>query len=213
MVALFGAVLGALVMVGWAVAANAREHPTKQVATLANGVGSQRGLPSANHLPAAKQSIVDSQESERAAAPRAPKPADISAAANLPPGDLDQTFPPRVGGIFDLQQSPSPEIDYQVNNSWSGQVSGVWVVVYAGGPRPDPSSAMDYPAIRGGVNLISIPLDPNAPDQTMTFLGEFAAPPWVGPLTVTSVTGTTMTLSDPAGGAVQFDLASHTFSR
>jgi len=112
-----------------------------------------------------------------------------------------------------MQQAPFPNMIYQVNNAWSGQVSGVWVVVYAGGPRPDPASAMVYPAIHGAVDLISLPLDPKAPEQSMTFLGEFPAPPGVGPLTVTSVTGTTLTLSDPSGASVHFDLVSHTFFR
>jgi hypothetical protein len=212
-VAVFVAVFGALVMVGWAVAASARQHPTNQLAAMADGVESPQSSASGNHLPAAKQSILDAAASARAAATPSPKGTDTAAADNVPPSDLDQTFPPRVGGIFDQQQSPFPDMIYQVNNAWSGQVSGVWVVVYAGGPRPDPVSAMAYPAVHGAVNLVSEPLDPNAPEQQMTFLGEFPAPPGVGPLSATSVTGTTMTLTDPSGVSVHFDLVTHMFLR
>jgi hypothetical protein len=90
-------------------------------------------------------------------------------------------------------------------------VSGKWLMVYAGGPRPDPASGAFLPPVRGGVTLITIPLDPNPPNQNMSFHGDVLAPPGIGDLTVTAFSGTTLTLVDAAGHQVHFNVVTRRF--
>jgi hypothetical protein len=163
--------------------------------------------PAAPSLPAAKQSVLDAQASARAAAPVLAKPTNTAASANLPPDQLAQAQPPRVGGIFDVHQGPFATSLFQIKNMWSGPVSGVWLVVYAGGPTPPDGSN----ATQGGVHIITLPLDPNASVQTSTDVGQVTAP-GVGPLTVVSVSGTTLSLTDTAGHTVNFDLVARAFT-
>ena len=95
----------------------------------------------------------------------------------------------------------------RVNNQWYGPVAGVWLGVYAGGPTTPNEGTVAY----GAVRLLSVPIDPNAPDPTMTEIGDFAPSPRTGWLTIRSVSGTTMTLTDPTGNVMHFDLVTHSF--
>ena len=134
-----------------------------------------------------------------------PKPTDTSAIAN---GITPSPQPPRTGGLFQVRQAPFGTSVWWVNNQWYGPVAGRWLGVYAGGPRTPGGGSVVY----GAVRLISWPIDPNAPDQTQAEVGEFAPSPRVGALTIKAVSSTTVTLTDPTGRTVSFDLVTHRFS-
>ena len=70
------------------------------------------------------------------------------------------------------------------------RVGDVWLQVYAGGPTDAAGAAVAH----GAVRILSLPLDPNAADQTFTNVGDFAPSPQMGSLTIYSSfprTGTT----------------------
>ena len=133
------------------------------------------------------------------------KPTDTSAIAN---GLTPSPQPPRIGGLFQVREAPFGTSIWRVNNQWYGPVAQVWLQVYAGGPTTPDGGRVAY----GAVRLLSLPIDPNAPNQNVTDVGDFAPSPRVGSLTIKSVSGDTMTLTDPTGKVIKFNLITHRFS-
>jgi hypothetical protein len=151
-------------------------------------------------FPAAKAAILQAQADRETAAPRVDK-------ATLTPPD-DQPGSPPTGGIIDAQIGPFPEAAFAVQNAWGGEVGGTWLWVYAGQGGDENPSVGPY----GGVALMSQSMAGLVPGTGFTWLGYVVVPGLDAPLTIVSVDGTSMTLSDPEGQTYVFDLASHTFS-
>lgn len=152
-------------------------------------------------LPVAKQRVLDQQAAARAHAPAVARP-DLG-----PPPP--STLPARVPGIVStgVNQGPFPPSEFTVSNVWNGPFSHVWYLVYAG-EALDPSTGG---AVGGGLRIYSLPIDPNAPDQTLRFVGAFPAPGSTGMLTITAEKADVLALSARSGGPLSFDLATDTF--
>jgi hypothetical protein len=133
------------------------------------------------------------------------KPTDTAALDN---GISPSSQPPRIGGLFQVHQAPFGTSIWRVDNQWDGPVGQVWLQVYAGGPTTPDGGTVAH----GAVRLLSLPSDPNAQIQNETDLGDFAPSPDVGALTIKSVSGDTMTLTDPTGKVIQFNLITDRFS-
>ena len=135
----------------------------------------------------------------------APKPSDARAIAN---GITSSPQPARVGGLSQMREAPFGTSIWRVNDQWYGSVGGAWLQVYAGGPTTPDGAAVAY----GAVRVLSLPLDPNAADQTVTDVGDFAPTPHTGALTISAVNGDVLTLRDPSGRIVRFDVATDSFT-
>jgi hypothetical protein len=133
------------------------------------------------------------------------KPTDTRAVAN---GITPSPQPPRVGGLFQLREAPFGTSIWRVDNQWYGPVGGVWLQVYAGGPTTPDGAVVAY----GAVRLLSEPIDPNASNQTPIAIGDFAPTPHLGALTISAVHGDVLTLTDPSGRSVRFNVVTRRFA-
>jgi hypothetical protein len=136
---------------------------------------------------------------------RAAKPTDTRAIAN---GITPTPQPPRVGGLIQTREAPFGTSVWRVDTAWSGPVGQRWLQVYAGGPTTPDGGAVAY----GAVRVFSLPLDPNAADQTPTMVGDFAPSPHLGALTIASVQGDLLTLTDTSRKTVHFDVTTDRFT-
>jgi hypothetical protein len=152
-------------------------------------------------LPPAKQRVLDQQAAARASARVVPH-VDLG-----PPPP--STLPARVPGIVStgLNEGPFPPGEFTVSNVWTGPFAGVWYLVYAG-EALNPSTG---DPVGGGIRIYSLPIDPNAADQSLRFVGAFAAPGSPGKLTIATASGNVLTLSTDSGSTLRFDLATNTF--
>jgi hypothetical protein len=161
------------------------------------------GLPSlsgaAANEPPAKATLLQTQDAQANNAPRANK-SDLAPIVNQP-----GTAPP--GGILNVRQGPFPSAVFTVQNSWAGEIDGRWLMVYAGQSGPENQAAVPC----GGVALLSQPLVDLDYGTGVQSLGYVTVPNLTRPLTVSSVSGDVMTLSDAQGTAYTFDLSSLTF--
>jgi hypothetical protein len=107
-----------------------------------------------------------------------------------------------------MHQAPFGTSIWRVNNQWHGRVGGSWLQVFAGGPTTPDGGTVAH----GAVRVLSLPLDPNAADQTPRDVGDFAPVPQFGPLTISTVQGDVLTLTDPSGRTVHFDAATDRFA-
>jgi len=145
-----------------------------------------------------KVGVLAAEAAARAHAPRAPK-----TPASLPAPTPE---PARIGGLVnDFHQGPFAGSSFQVNNFWSGPVSGRWLLVYAGGPHPNHDGD---PVTQGGLRLYTEPIDPNTGND-LTEVGQYLLPGAKGSVTIAAVHGTAADLRDEAGHQFTFDLATH----
>jgi hypothetical protein len=110
-------------------------------------------------------------------------------------------------GIFDHPQPPFPAGWFTASNAWSGEADGDWWWVFAGQVGVDEPRAGD-----GGVVLLEEP-DTNPASGATTQTGPYVpAGAAVGGLSVVSVSGDVVTLSDGAGETFAFNLGSLGFT-
>lgn len=149
-------------------------------------------------VPPAKQALLDQQQADMANA--------IKVAKGLPDPPAPTQLPARQPGVIDMHQGPFPGSEFDVENFWQGTVAGSWLLVYAGGPR-DASSG---DVTGGGIRIYTEPVDPNT-GSTITPVGVYSSDSPT-PLTITSVTGQTMTLVSAGGTSYSFNLSTKSFA-
>jgi len=130
-------------------------------------------------------------------APHVGRPAGL---AQVPP-----SLPPpkRKAQIYNMQQGALPGT-FWTNNMWQGPLKGkTWVLLDVG--------EMEYPTPYGAV---CVTLETRAPDGQFTLktLGAFAAPAGSGSLRVVGWQGDVVSLTSAHGVALQFNIATDTFS-
>src|SRR5207248_2974007 len=103
-----------------------------------------------------------------------------------------------------VNAGPFPPSTFTVNNTWAGPFAGVWYIVYAGKELNPLTGQLSG----GGVRIYSLPIDPNALDQTLQLVGDFPASTKAG-LTIVGVTGHAIQFSTGNGGTVSFDLGTN----
>lgn len=165
--------------------------------------GSAAGLAasSGTHpLPPAKQHLLDQAAAARQRARKVPK-------ANLSP-PAHGNLPARVPGIVNsgIDAGPFPPSVFSVRNVWNGPFAGAWYLVYAGAQLNGDGNAI----AAGGVRIYSLPVDPNAEDQTLALVGSFTAPT-PDALRVVSAAGDELTLSTDSGTTYSFNLSTKQF--
>lgn len=150
--------------------------------------------------PSAKTNLLQTQIARADNAPKAN-------ASDLAP-IVNQRGAPPTSGIQNSPQGPFPYAVFAVQNSWDGEINGKWLTVYAGQIGTENMSA---PA-DGGVALFSQPLADLDYGTGVQSLGYMTVAGLTSPLTITSVSGVLMMLSDGQGGIYTFDLSSLTFA-
>ncbi len=190
-------------LVGAAIAAGRRHRRTRLAIA---GASAAAGLAVVGVLAAAAAG-----RSSSSVGPGHPNPSDRSATP-------DELTPPASGtprpsgvygaaGVYGVQHGPLAASLFEVNNAWAGAVGGRWLILYAGGPQDSPGAHV----VVGEVLLRGFPLDPHAPDQSPVDLGDVRAPLGTGALTITQADGTILTLEDPQGHVLHFDVTSRNF--
>jgi hypothetical protein len=143
-----------------------------------------------------------------------PPPPDLAVSPNQKPlaplgsapGAPDPT--PGTGIVTTRVQPPFSAMEFTVRNEWIGPlVSGRALEIYAGGERVDPGGGPDVePAVRAYV----LTRDQGGHDS-LAPAGTYVDSSASGPLSVTSVSGQTMSLRTDGGQSVAFDMQTMTF--
>jgi len=141
-------------------------------------------------IPAAKRDR-EAKDASRRFGRRAPKPSDTRA-----PRPAQSSTPGWEKGIVDDDESPSS--DYAIRNRWVGTVHGSDVVVFAGASASDASQGLVVVQQLAGDGSAS---DPQA----------FVTPTKAGPVHVTTVHGSRVTLVADDGTTFTFDAATLRF--
>jgi hypothetical protein len=152
-------------------------------------------------LPSGKASELQRELARRDAARQNPAPKNAGYAPT------PQLQPPRVSSIIVMHESPMPAMSLTVNDMWQGPVGDIWVLAYAGAYH-DVNAGTETPA----VVLYSEPVDPNAPDQSLQFLGVYPAPRSEATVTITGANGDVLQLTGDGGQSLAFDAATRTYS-
>ena len=166
-----------------------------------SGVVLANGNPFAGYPPA-KAALLRHEQEASATARALPHPTKNP--SYTPPTSPPQA--PPVAGIENLHEGPFPACQLLVSDFWQGPVNGQWYLVYAGSAS---ASIVTCDHSRGALAIYSEQVGRYG-DGPITNIGMFTAPSGVTSLTITAVTGHTMTLQTPTG-AITFDLSSNRF--
>jgi hypothetical protein len=146
-------------------------------------------------LPPAKQAILTQELKDRETSP-------VQTDLTLEPAPDTTTLPARTRGLFDGGGAgPFPADSFVIRNGWHGPFAAVWYIIYAGGYPDDQGDVT-----QGGVRIYALAIDPNAPDQNLSLVGDYPAIT-SDALTIESVHGPTVTLQTDNGSQITFDLA------
>lgn len=176
---------------GLAAATNSTDN-TSNTAPYPPGVAAPTGktpLPSARVTPPATNVL--------------PNPADSGLSNSVPACGAAPSAPPcNPQGISSLHQAPFSQQDFQVSNEYGGTLNGSPVMVYAGAAM-SPAQGSGNPTVAGGGVRVLVGSNP---------IQQYLAPSGSGPLTITNVSGSVLTLTDPSGDTLTFNLATDTYS-
>lgn len=164
--------------------------------------------PASTGLAAAKQQIqqqaLHAAESLAQQHPHTKPPASIGGPAGLP---NEATVAPRAtptAGIYPDRQPFFPPAAFASTNFFQGPVHGQWLLVWAG-------STTARSGLPTGAGAVRIYAGNVASDSVPSYVGEYTAPSGLGTLRIKGYSGSTLTLTDPAGTLVTFDLATRTY--
>lgn len=171
------------------------------IVLVAGGAGAGLAASSGTRqLPPPKQHLLDLQAAARAHAPH------VAKTNHGPPPQAKP--PPRVPGIVNtgINAGPFSPAEFKVRNMWNGPIRGLWYLVYAGAQLNPDTGAV----VAGGIRIYALPIDPNASDQSLTFVGSWAAPTTQS-LRISKAAASTLTLTTDSGQTFTFDLSKKTF--
>jgi hypothetical protein len=156
--------------------------------------------PAINQLPAVKALKMQREMTRMDAAARHPFP---KSAIHAP---APQAQPARKSSILALHESPLSSAVLTVNNLWQGRVGNSWILAYAGTFHS--STGKNVPAIA----LYSEPLNPNAVNQYLHFIGIYQAPQAGLTVTIASAHSGVLHLKGDHGSSVTFKVATREFA-